>query len=307
MPKRHVTLFVPGPWERAEACARAVGEVAGALTWIPNDGAFGAAFTHAQLPEPEVLAIDRAPGAAIVETDLDLQAECAALVTIGQALQRAGGLGIRVEQSQAASGLGPWVERLASGDLMARYRTLVVHAGSSGEGVLYTCGMHLFSRPDAQLAVGANPAASSQWLTVLNCFQLDEDPALSTGHTFSPDAATPRRPLERWPDHRHPASHACHNPFGLWHAGQPDAARRPASKLAIVFMPALAVVLQTSEEKAEMALDRDEVERITHQAACITMTHEDARALERKRGYADLDPELAWEQWCVLRAVTREG
>jgi hypothetical protein len=31
------------------------------------------------------------------------------------------------------------------------------------------------------------------------------------------------------------------------------------------------------------------------------MTHADARALERSRGYADIDPELAWEQWTIVR------
>jgi hypothetical protein len=24
--------------------------------------------------------------------------------------------------------------------------------------------------------------------------------------------------------------------------------------------------------------------------------------MERSRGYADIDPELAWDQWCVVRA-----
>ena len=27
----------------------------------------------------------------------------------------------------------------------------------------------------------------------------------------------------------------------------------------------------------------------------------DAQKLERSRGYADIDPELAREQWCVVR------
>ena len=35
--------------------------------------------------------------------------------------------------------------------------------------------------------------------------------------------------------------------------------------------------------------------------AVIQMEHEDARAMERGRGHADLDPELAWEQWQVAR------
>jgi len=30
--------------------------------------------------------------------------------------------------------------------------------------------------------------------------------------------------------------------------------------------------------------------------------HRRAQEMERARGYADIDPELAWEQWCVVRA-----
>lgn len=35
-------------------------------------------------------------------------------------------------------------------------------------------------------------------------------------------------------------------------------------------------------------------------AACMAMDHADARKLEWSRGYADLEPELAWEQWSAL-------
>jgi hypothetical protein len=31
------------------------------------------------------------------------------------------------------------------------------------------------------------------------------------------------------------------------------------------------------------------------------MEPRDAQKLERERGYSDLDPELAWEQWSLVR------
>jgi len=49
-------------------------------------------------------------------------------------------------------------------------------------------------------------------------------------------------------------------------------------------------------------LRRDEVEQITSKAAVIAMKPRDARGMEPQRGDADLDPELAWEQWQVARA-----
>jgi hypothetical protein len=32
------------------------------------------------------------------------------------------------------------------------------------------------------------------------------------------------------------------------------------------------------------------------------MSYRDADALERSRGYADIDPAIAWEQWQLVRA-----
>lgn len=43
----------------------------------------------------------------------------------------------------------------------------------------------------------------------------------------------------------------------------------------------------------------DEVGRLTGEGTCMMMTHADAGTLER--GYADLEPELAWQQWQILR------
>lgn len=39
------------------------------------------------------------------------------------------------------------------------------------------------------------------------------------------------------------------------------------------------------------------------QSACITMEQRRAQTHERSRGYADIDPELAWEQWQLVRGA----
>jgi hypothetical protein len=43
------------------------------------------------------------------------------------------------------------------------------------------------------------------------------------------------------------------------------------------------------------------VEQVVHNAPAIAMEARDALALERSRGYADIEPELAWEQWQIVR------
>jgi hypothetical protein len=54
-------------------------------------------------------------------------------------------------------------------------------------------------------------------------------------------------------------------------------------------------------------LGRDEVERTTSEATVTAMKPGDARAMELKRGCADLDPELAWDQWQIARAGLTDG
>jgi hypothetical protein len=49
------------------------------------------------------------------------------------------------------------------------------------------------------------------------------------------------------------------------------------------------------------ALSRPEVEKLVHDSTAIAMQARDALALERSRGYADIEPELAWEQWQIVR------
>lgn len=127
---------------------------------------------------------------------------------------------------------------------------------------------------------------------------------LRSGETFAPDAETPRRVLQRNPAADYPSGHPCHNPFGIWTLGPPGGKARPLGETEVVFTPSLAAILMASEEKQGSPLTRAQVEAIRDEAVCMAMTPRHARDLERSRGYADLEPELAWEHWQLLRATS---
>ena len=57
----------------------------------------------------------------------------------------------------------------------------------------------------------------------------------------------------------------------------------------------------TRNSKQGTPLTKKQVEEIRDGAQCMMMKHRDAQKMERGRGYADIDPELAYEQWCVVR------
>ena len=294
-----ITLFVPGPWTSAEPCLAALdGNGDWSVEWIANDGRFAEAFAFGAFPKNELRKLEECPGAVVVEGRLTLPRDAAALETAGAALASAGGLGIRVEQSKGAWAFEPWLELIREGTGRALFRALVV--GLTEDGAASVCGMHLFARPDAHIEM-QDVDEAHRLLGALCVYQLDEDPLLRSGHTFRPDEQTPRVMLERWPDARYPEGHPCHNPFGVWELGPPAKKPRQHGELAIVPVPSLVALLLAAERKAGRPLKRTEVESMRDQAACITMSHEMARSLEVSRGYADIDLELAWEQWQVAR------
>jgi hypothetical protein len=63
----------------------------------------------------------------------------------------------------------------------------------------------------------------------------------------------------------------------------------------------LVAVLLSRERSKGSPLTRREVEEIVTKSPAIVMEARDVLALERARGYADIEPELAWEQWQIVR------
>jgi hypothetical protein len=308
-----VRLFVPGTaatmaqWQRSLGRSGLTldGELLTSQTlgfsalaeWAENDGSFGQAFGHGTMSVEEQAAVAGAGSALVLDLPVYLGAAAGEVARLIAALGEAGALGVRLEQSKLGWPVATWIEGLESGDPWLLYRCAVVVL--QDRGVSRSCGMHAFGLPDAR--VEAAPSEADRLLGSLNVYQLAEDPVLVSGDTFTPDLDTPRRRLERWPDDGYPPDHACHNPFGTWRLGAEGGEADSRGELRPVFIPALVALLTAAEEKAGRGLRREEVERLTSEGACMMLSHADAQNLERSRGYADLEPELAWEQWQVLR------
>jgi hypothetical protein len=265
--------------------------------WVDNDGTFSQAFGHGTRSVEDQRAVAGAGSALVLDLPVYLDAAAGDVAMLIAALGDAGALGVRLEQSKLGWPVTRWIRALEGGDPWTLYRCAVVVLEDGG--VSRSCGMHAFGLPDAQ--VEAAPSEANQLLGSFNVYQLAEDPVLVSGDTFTPDLDTPRRRIERWPDDGYPPGHACHNPFGTWRLGAEGGEADPRGELRPVFIPALVALLTAAEKKAGRPLRRDEVERLTSDGSCMMMTHADAQRLERSRGYADLEPELAWRQWQVLR------
>ena len=289
-----LTLFVPGAPSLREVILQDV-----EVEWIGNDGAFGQAFSFGTVEPAHVARIDAAPGALVLHWPIDLRAGRERIVAVVERLRAAGALAVRIEQSKIGWHIDRWLE-LFSSELPHDWHRGAV-AFLRGNDAMQSCGMHAFSLPDVRIALDGDADALQELATALDVYQLAEDPALRSGHTFRPDNETPRRIVERWPDVEYPSDHSCHNPFGVWRLGPPGGTARSMGDLVPVFIPALRLLLAAAEDKSGKALTKTQVTKIRDEGHCIMMKPLDAQHLERERGYADLDPELVWDQWRLVR------
>jgi hypothetical protein len=291
---KHDGLNVEGDVLRGKGLAAKVD-----VEWVENDGGFGAAFSFGTVSAETVKMIDDAPGALVLHWPVDLREGRQEITGVVERLGHAGALGVRLEQSKLGWDTSRWLQLTLADDAWSWHRAAVGFLGS--DETLQSCGMHAFSLPDVLVEVDEDVSGLQHFASVLNVYQLAEDPLILSGQTFSADRETPRRVLERWPDSQYPPDHPCHNPYGVWRLGPGGGTARPQSELASVFMPALSVLLTALEAKSGQPLTKEEVEATRDKGPCIAMAHRDAQALERSRGYADLDPDLAWEQWQLVR------
>jgi hypothetical protein len=72
-------------------------------------------------------------------------------------------------------------------------------------------------------------------------------------------------------------------------------------QLVSAFIPPLVAVLLAAERAAGRPLTESEVLEIRDGATCIAVRPAALAAMAAERGYDDLDPERAWEQWTDAR------
>lgn len=312
-------MLVPGPWRESRDIVRSLNErgipskptettplqVGETRVEVVEDDQLAEGFSWGRtgpLPGELVGRIGACTRAALIECGHLLNEDPAKVAELGRALRDAGGLAVRMEASGAASAWEPWLEHLESGTPSSVYASAVLIV-KDDDDVMFTCGMHHFDLPDAQIAM-SDPAEAMDWLDVFCVYQLAEQPALASGHTFRPNADIARRTIERWPDHRHPPADGRHNPFGVWRFREPGVAGIAAGQLVPTIVPSLVSVLMAAEGSKGRPLTQREVEELVANSPAIAMEPRVALELERSRGYADIEPELAWEQWQIVRRTS---
>lgn len=71
--------------------------------------------------------------------------------------------------------------------------------------------------------------------------------------------------------------------------------------MAIVFIPALVVLLEAKEKDFGRELTREDVESIHDDATAIELPAEIAKDMIESRGYPDIDAKNAWDEWLLYK------
>lgn len=234
-------LCIPGPWaSRTELLTALVearqGEYLFAGGILVNPAADAHFLLELYEPDPDLTSAFAQAGrfsamgedalAAVADhrmvvyllTPPDQPATCASARAIAQAaaaLLDAGGFAVKVETAGKAFEAVKWRELLAQEGAGPLWELFVAVAISSPEGKFFTCGMHNLGFKDA-LVRQLPPADALQLLREFTYFEVNEEPELAPGHTFSLATNAPvyrlaevaQQPYAEYPDFV--------NPYGMW-------------------------------------------------------------------------------------------
>jgi len=79
------------------------------------------------------------------------------------------------------------------------------------------------------------------------------------------------------------------------------AARPNPQHFVIQPVPALVAILLSVEKKKGSPLTKQEVVTLRDKMTVVVTAPADAKAVDDGRGYKDIDPSHAWEEWRVVR------
>lgn len=71
-------------------------------------------------------------------------------------------------------------------------------------------------------------------------------------------------------------------------------------------IPSLIAMILRAEQDKGSPLTREEVEAVRDKCVCIMMPLSMVAKMAERRGYDDIDPEQAWEQWQEARPSLAE-
>ncbi len=235
-PFENILVCIPGPWANSSELIAALVKVHGAdylfagriLLHAPsgasivaeiegfNEG-MGESFKlggQGKITEKELEKIANHKIAIYLHIPRPFPDTLAQLKQFSSAVLKAGGLGVKIENSGTAHGPKRWLELLGSDKPFHHYSAMVFLINDTE--YFFSCGMHNFVLPDCCISNKEDVKEAAYIMNAFNVYHFAERPKLNDGHTFSPDSESPKYRLKKTADFIYGDDECFGNPFGRY-------------------------------------------------------------------------------------------
>lgn len=137
------------------------------------------------------------------------------MINAGNAILKAGALGIKVETAGRAFTPEQWTEISHTEGIEKFYQAYVAMALAENNEI-YTCGMHNMGLRDILFNPGADMKTGIELVSLFICYLLYDKPDIEPGETFSRDADAPIYTILEEGCTRYAEDDPFFNPFGMY-------------------------------------------------------------------------------------------
>lgn len=138
-----------------------------------------------------------------------------AIAEAGQALLKAGGLGVKVETAGKAFTKEHWMSLLEDFEESNLYEMFVLDSIRDAEGNVYSCGMHNLGLKDCMVC-GEELQDGVETISVFGYYQLVDYPEIRTNQTFAVAEDAPVFVITEVREQPNQGDELFENPYGMW-------------------------------------------------------------------------------------------
>jgi len=138
-----------------------------------------------------------------------------AIAEAGNALLKAGGIGLKVESAGKAFTAEHWTNLLTNFEEPRLYEMFVLDSLDDGEGTTYSCGMHNLGFKDTIIS-GVEFQEAHNSISIFGYYQLVDKPTILQGQTFAIDHESLPFEIVNEPDQPNNGHELFENPYGMW-------------------------------------------------------------------------------------------
>jgi hypothetical protein len=176
---------------------------------------FSVAGRVTHVTEPFLDEIDKHTSVVYISAPTGDLVEAKHIAYAGEAILKAGGIGIKVETAGKAFNKEAWFRLTSSFQESNLYEMFVIDTLAKENGTIFSCGMQNLGLKDS-IVSGLPFQEAADLLQIFGYYQVVDKPIILTNQTFSPTHDSPRYRITEEVNPPYKDKDLFGNPFGMW-------------------------------------------------------------------------------------------